>query len=243
MVEAGHNNPPSQLEFTAETTTALGEWLKTNPVIQDEDTARAGKLLVDRAKLCVADLETERDGKVRPLNTQVKIINAVYRSPRETLEKITQELLVRLDDYRKAEEAKRRAIAETARKAAEEAERIAREAEAKEQEAIEDARSGVESDVSGAAIVADAAFDKFKKASRFAAIADRETNVRIGGGFGRTLSARARETLSVIDPLKALAQIGWTERLLEALITEAREYRRQHDRLPDGVESVKERRL
>lgn len=243
MAGIGDNQPPSQLDFTSETTATLGEWLKTNPVIQDEELARAGKLLVDRARLCVADLEAERDGKVRPLNTQVKAINDSYRGPRDTLERITQELLVRLDDYRKAEEAKRQAIAETARQAAEEAERVAREAESIEQEAISDARSGVESDVAGATVEADAAFSRFKQLNRAADLSEREANVKIGGGFGRVLGARTKETLSITDPLKAIAEIGWTEKLIDALTTEAREFRRQHDRLPAGVESIKDRRL
>jgi vacuolar-type H+-ATPase subunit H len=239
----GENYPPSQIEFTAETSQALGDWLKDNPVVQTEEQARAGKLLVDRARLCVQDLEAERDGKVRPLNVQVKTINDSYRSPRDTLEKITQELLLRLDAYVKAEEAKRQAIAEAARKAAEEAECIAREAEHLEREAIEDARAGVESDIVSTTVAADAAYEEYQRLQRSADRAGRDTNVRIGGGFSRSLGARARETLSVTDPLKALSEIGWTEKILDALVTEAREFRRQHDRLPQGVESVKQRRL
>ena len=239
----GENNPPSQLEFTTETTTTLGIWLKDNPVVQSEDQARAGKLLVDRARLCVADLESERDSKVRPLNTQVKTINDSYRGPRETLEKVSQELLLRLDAYVKAEEAKRQAIAEAARQAAEEAERIAREAEAREQEAKDDVCHGVEADVGAATVDADRAFRDYEQASITATRAEREATVRIGGGFNRALSARNKETLSVKDPLKALAEIGYTEKILDVIMTEAREFRRKHDRLPQGVESIKERRL
>lgn len=239
----GGNSPPSQIVFTQETTSVLGEWLKDNPVVQTEEQARAGKLLVDRARLCVQDLEAERDSKVRPLNTQVKTINDEYRCPRETLEKINQELLLRLDAYVKAEEEKRQAIAEAARKAAEEAERLARDAEHLEREAILDARAGVESDVVSTTVAADAAYEEYQRLQRGADRAERDTNVRIGGGFSRSLGQRNRETLSVTDPIKALAEIGYTEKILEAIVSEAREFRRRYDRLPEGIKSVKERRL
>lgn len=239
----GGNNPPSQIAFTQETTGALSEWLKDNPVVQTEDQAREGKLLVDRARLCVADLESERDSKVRPLNTQVRVINDEYRGPRETLQKISQELLIRLDAYRKAEEQRREQEAEEKRKLAEEAERRAREAEAREQEAQDDARLGVEVDIGSATVDADRAFRDYEKADREAARAEKETRFKLGGGFSRSLSTRSHETITVSDPLKALAEIGYTEKILEAIVSEAREFRRKHDRLPQGIKSVKERRL
>lgn len=243
MVVTGHNNPPSQIEFAQETSAVLGEWLKTTPVVETEEQAREGKLLVDRARSCVADLESERYGKVRPLNTQVRAINDEYRAPREVLERVSQELLLRLDVYRKAEEERREQIAEEARRAAEEAEQRAREAEAREQDAKDDASYGVEADVASAVSDANQAFKDYKRAETAAARAERDTTVRIGGGFNRSLAARTREELSVTDPQAAITQIGWTERLLHAILMEAREYRRAHGKLPAGITSKKERKL
>jgi hypothetical protein len=240
---AGHNQPPTQIEFTNETSGALGEWLKTHPVVQTEDEARDGKLLVDRAMGCLGDLEAERDGKVRPLNEQVRQINDTYRSPRTVLERILDELKDRLDAWRKAEEDRRREIADAARAAAEEAERIAREAEEREQEAKDDAQAGVETDIGPATTAADLAFTEYERATLALARANREIVVRIGGGFNRALSARTKEVLIITDIEKVIAETGWTERVLSAILIEAREYRKQHGRLPNGIISQKERRL
>ena len=57
MSVVGHNSPPDSTEFARETMAALGDWLKENPVIQTEEEAKAGKLLVDRASACVKDME------------------------------------------------------------------------------------------------------------------------------------------------------------------------------------------
>ena len=41
----GGNQAPSQIDFSRETVEALSEWMKSHPVIDDEDTARDGKSL------------------------------------------------------------------------------------------------------------------------------------------------------------------------------------------------------
>ena len=234
----GHNQPPSQIEFTRETCEALGEWLKENPVVETEEQARSGKLLVDRAANCLKDLEAERNGQVRPLNEEVKRINDHYRTPRNNLEAICNQIKERLLDFIKAEEARRQAILEEKRRQAEEAERRAREAEERERETKEDAKVGVlDSDVAGATIEADAAFAAFTRSERELARAERDTHVKIGGGFNRALSARQKETLIVDDPAAALVEMGFNSDIIEAICKAARAYRKLHGRLPNGIKS------
>ena len=239
----GDNRPPDSIEFGKETIIALGEWLKENPVIQTEEEARSGKLLVDRASSCVKDMEDERTKQVKPINEQVKTINDTYRVVRDPLEKILQELKLRLDAYVKAEEAKRIAAAQEAQRKLEEAGQRAREAEAREQEAKGDVELGVEADVAAATIRADTAFSDFERAKRGAARAEKDTHVKIGGGFGRRLSLKTYEVLSVTDWNEAITEMGCTEKIAEAILSSAREYRKTFDELPAGIIATQERKL
>ncbi len=194
--------------------------------------------MVDRAKGNLAEMERERDGKVRPLNEQVKEINSTYREPREALETTLSILLKRLDDYRKAEEAKRRAAAEEAQRKLEEAEEAARNAAALAAERISDAACGAESEVAEASIEAQRKEHELAVASRVAARADRDTKVRIGGGYGRILSTRRTEVLVIEDCVEAIMEIGLTDKLSEAIKSEARAFRDKHGNLPSGVKST-----
>ena len=242
-VTKGHNNPPSQIETAKETMGALSDWMKECPSIDTEEAAREAKLLVDRGKLAIADLEAERDAKVRPLNEKVKEINAAYRPSREQLTTVVDALSRRLTDYLRQIEQERIEAAQRAREAAEAAEKAAHEAEGREQEALAAGDSGeLGVDVAAAVTEADQAFAGYKKAEREAQRAEREAeNVRIGGGFRRSLSLREKETLVVVDGMKAILRIGITDGITEAIIKDARAYRKLHGHLPDGVQSVKER--
>lgn len=243
MTLIGHNQPPSILELGKEVEEPLGLWLKENPVIQDEDKAREGKVLVDRAALHLQDLESERKARTGLLNDQVKAINGAYKQPREFLKSLLSELKDRLNAYIKAEEARRQEIAKEAARLAQEAEARAREAEERECEAKEDAGNGACTDISRSIAEADAAFSEYEQAARAARLADNSTQVRIGGGLRRSLSNRTKEILTVTDATKALADIGITERILDCLLTEGRDYRKRIGRLPAGIESRKERGL
>jgi hypothetical protein len=244
LAAIGGNNPPSTIEFAKETTEALSEWLKENPVIETEEQARAGKLMVDRAKNTIGDLEGERDSRVRPLNAQVKSINDSYRAPRDILTKVCDTLLKRLQDFALKEERERQAKAAEALRAAEEAERIAREAERIEQEAREDAAAGtLDVDIGAATVAADAAFEAFEKAERAAALAERESRVKIGGGFNRALGLRNKEVLIVDDWQKAVLDMGLTDKISEAILSSAREYRKATGDLPEGIIVETERKL
>lgn len=238
MNEIGHNAPPDMAASAAETMRDLSAWAAENPVIQAEESAREAKVMIDRGKLCIKDLEDERERKVRPLNEQVQGINAYYRHPRETLRKVLNEITSRLSAYIREEERKRIAAAAEARRIAEEAERAAREAEAAEQEAFRSASAGeLGLDVAAHVVAADDAFRDAQIKARQAAIAERESHVKIGGGFTKAISLRQKETLLVEDPIKAVKAIGLTEEIKEAILKSARTYRKLHNRLPAGIAS------
>ena len=247
----GSNNPPSPIEMAESIQQVLSDWMKDHPVIQTEDEARAAKPLIDRAKAAMDEIEAERDGKVRPLNDKVTEINAEYKAvhntdPKKpgTFNKVFNELKARVAEYLRKEEQKRLAAAAEARRIQEEAERQAREAEEREQQALHGASLGeIDVDVAAVTKEADAAFEAFERQSRFADRAEKDTKVKIGGGFDSAVSLRTAETLHVDDALKAIVVIGVTDRIREAILTEARAYRKANGRLPDGVSATTERKL
>ena len=137
-----------------------------------------------------------------------------------------------------------REAAERAARIAAEAEKAAREAEARESEALENAAVGeVGVDVVQVTYEADQAFDDYERKSRFAARAERDAKVKIGGGFGRTAALREKETLVVEDAVTALAAVGLTDKISEALLSAARDYRKRYDALPPGIGASYERVL
>lgn len=247
----GHNKPPSAIDLALTTIDAMSEWMKANPVIETGEQAGEAKLLCDRAKVALDEIESERDKLVRPLNEQVDAINRDYKSLHNTdkkkpgtYDRVFLELKARVSAFLVAEEEKRRKAAEEAAAKAAEAERLAREAEAKEREAIENAKAGeVDVDVVAVTADADASFAEFEKASRFAARAERDAKVKLGGGFGKAASLRTVETLHLDSYGKALKAIGPHPKIEEAILSVAREYRKQHGVLPDGVSATTERTL
>lgn len=240
----GGNNPPGMIETAAEIATDLSEWMKDHPTIESLAEAAEAKVFIDRASLGLKDLEDERDGKVRPLNDQVKAINATYSEPRRLVERVLSEIRQRVGGYIAREEAKRRAAAEEARRLAQEAEAKAREAERIEQERLANASVGeVGIDVLESTREADQAFSEYKKAERQAAIAEKETKVKITGGFSRAIGLRVSESFIVTDAAKALAAIGSTPDIDQAIIKAAKAYRKLKGVLPPGVSVDAERTL
>ena len=90
MSVVGHNQPPDMTVSADETMKNLSNWMSEHPVIEDEDTAREAKVYIDRAKLCVKDLEDERDKKAHLL----KKMNNELERPRELNRKLLETLLV-----------------------------------------------------------------------------------------------------------------------------------------------------
>jgi hypothetical protein len=243
----GSNQPPGSpgcIDTARGVYANLAAFLKDTPVIQTPDEAKRGANLIEQARATLGEMDDERKGLVAPLNDEVKAINAQYRKPRESVEAIVDEIRHRLTVFAQAEEGKRLAIAEATRLAAVEAERIAREAERIEADAKACADVG-ECDVNVAAAIvnADRAFDTFKRTGREAARAERETTVRLNGGFGRAVSMRSKETLVLDDAHAAIAAMGLSDGIKDAILSSARAYRKLNGRLPAGVSAERERQF
>lgn len=247
---SGDNNPPDLIAHAQTVIDDINSWLSDHPVIETEEQSREAKPFLDRAKAALDELEAERDGKVRPLNDTVDAINAKYKNLHNVdkkkpglFDRIVNELRARVGAFMIAEEARRAKEAEIARQVQQEAERIAREAEELERETLKNAAAGEVVDVAKVTQDADEAFNNFEQSSRFAARAEKDTKVKIGGGFQKAVSLRTVETLHLESYSKALKAIGPHEKIAEAILSAAREYRKTHGRLPEGVTATEERKL
>lgn len=240
----GHNMPPSAIDDARAAFKALSDYLAATPVIADDATAREAKLYVDRAKLTLADLDAAKTRESKPLHDEWKACLEKFKPATEYLTRVADELKTRLAAYMRAEETRRLQEAAEAWRIAQEAERAAREAERLEAEAKENAAMGeIGSDVGAAIVDADAAFAEFERAKRAAAIADKDAHLRIGGGFSRVASLRTKETLVLEDAGKALKAIGLTDKIRDAILSGARDYRRLKGKLPAGVAATTEQVL
>src|SRR5882672_4159443 len=107
MSDIGHNNPPEVLKLAPDVISAISGVMADVPVVESEDDARLIKMEIDRGVACMRDLEAERDGKVRPLNTIVADINLAYHRPKRLLGDLLDEMRARLQLFMKAETLKR----------------------------------------------------------------------------------------------------------------------------------------
>lgn len=237
------NNPPSMAEIACETMQAISDWMKEHPVIGDEDAAREAKVMIDRGKLCIKDLEDERTKAVKPLNEKVAEINEGYRGPRENLRKVIEEISRRITAFIAEEERKRIALAVEAAQKLDEAERAAEQARNAQRHAADLADGGVlDVDTAASVVEAAAAERALVKAQREAARAEKETNVRVGGGFTRAIGLRTEITLEVVEPYHAIEVMGLTPDIEEAIIKSARAYHRLHKEYPAGIRATEERK-
>ena len=239
----GNNNPPPGLIDRARRFyIALADFLKETPVIQSHDEAKTAANFIEQSRATIGEIEDERKRFTKPLNDEVDAINGQYSPAREAIKSVMDEVKRRLTAFAAAEEARRQAEAAEARRAAEEAERIAREAEAIEADAKACADVG-ECGVNVAAAIAqaDQAFSTFKRADRVADRAERQIPVRLNGGFGRAVSMRKTETLVLDDITAAIEAIGLTDKIKDAILSSARDYRKLNGRLPAGVSAVTDR--
>lgn len=247
----GHNAPPSPIELGTMAAADLSSWLANNPVIQTEDQARDAKIFLDRMRATLGDIEAERVKRVAPLNLQLAEINERYKSVHNTdakrpgsFDKVLNELKARLGAYVETIEAERRRVADEARRLADEAAQAARDAEQREREAIENAKAGeLGVDVTQVVLDADGRFAEFKKAERAAALAERESNVRIGGGWMKSAALRNSETLVLVSYAKAITAMGPNDKIRDAILSAARDYRKKTGSLPEGVISEITRKL
>lgn len=255
-VTKGDNRPPSLIELARETYRGLSAWLADHPVIASHDEAKEAGKWIESVGMSIDELDAERRSKVDPLNAEVKAINDSYRPVREAFIDEKQRdpekkrglldiLKLRLTRFSRAEEQRKAEEAERLRLEAEAAKKAALEAEWAEEDAKAEADLGIcDVDVGSAIESADAAFKDFVVADRHAARAERAIPTRIASAYGgRALTMRNKETLILDDAAAALAAIGVTEKIREAIISGARDYRKLNGALPDGVRSEKERRL
>jgi hypothetical protein len=244
MNEIGHNNPPELLALADGVISDISASMANLPVVETEDNAREMKVQIDRAKLCIKDLEAELDGKVRPLRETVEGIRIQYRPKRGMLGNLLDEMLGRVQLFVKAEQRRREQAAAAMAAQAQEARRQAEEAERIEREKLDNASKGeVGIDVAEAMYIADEAFETYEKAERQAAVAQKETHVKIGGGFSRAIGMRKKETLILTDYIKAITAMGFTDDIVEAILKSARAYRTVHGKLPTGIISKVEEHL
>ncbi len=247
------NNPPSPIDFAKEVIGDLSGWMSDHPVVESEEDSRDAKLLLDRAKAALEDVERERVAKVKPLNDQVTEINGVYKAahnidPKKpgTLDRVVASVLKqRMQAYLLVEESKRRRIAEEKQAAADAAREAALLAEKLEKEAIANAAVGeIGIDVAAVTQQADEAFVAFGRADREAERASMSAErVRLSGGFGRSVSVRSVEVLEVKDACAALVDMGLTDGVRDAILTSARAYRTATGDLPAGISASFERKL
>jgi len=239
-----HNNPPSAIDDARMAYDSLNGYLSATPVVADEATAREAKLFLDRTKASLADLDAAREAEVKPLHDAWKAGIAKYKPAADALDRLLTDLKYRLAEYARAEERKRMAEAEVARQKAVELERIAREAEQAEIEARDNASHGeIGVDIGAATAHADQTFAGLQRAQREAARAERDSAVRIGGGYGRVTTLRTKKTLVLDDPAKALKSVGINDKISDAILSAARAYQKLKGKLPAGVSEIEERTI
>jgi hypothetical protein len=244
----GHNQPPAAIEMAAPTVEELRLFLADNPVISDDDEARAAKALLDRVILALKDIESERDDKVRPLNEQVKAINAEYHHLHNVnkktpglWDKLVNQLWSRMSAYALDVERRRFAAEQAARHAAEEAAEEARRAAEAEAVARDMAADGVcDIDMAGAIEAADTTSQIALRAMWTARRAEGNTKVRITGGIGNAVSLKDHETLTVADWRSAIEEMSGDDGripqdIADAILKCARAHRKAFDQLPAGV--------
>jgi hypothetical protein len=240
------DNQPSRIDFAVEAYDELRTYLKSHPVVMSQDDAQAGAAVNERTLVALNEARAERETKTRPFRDRLNAIFDAYALVKDkgTLETARGELRKRLTKYANDIEAKRIAEVERLRKEAEEAERIAREAEAAEREAIDDAEQGVESDVGEAIQQADQAFTDFRRADKTAAIAAKNVPVRFKSVLGgNSRGMRTVEVLVIEDVAKVIRILGMTDKIRDAILSSARDYRREYDELPAGITATFERTL
>lgn len=222
----------------------LRDFLKDTPVIENFDQCRDGDAFIERVHIALASMEDERKPVADPLYAQWKAVNEPYRLVREPLEKLYTEIKRRVSAFKNKVEAARQAEAERLRREAEDQKRRAEEAAAAADDAVACADVGEINDAGELIIEADSAIRDAGRADRAAAIAERNVVMRspsIVGGKARAM--RTVEILSVADPHAAIKALGCTDKIRDAILSAAKEYRKEYGELPPGIASRNERSM
>jgi hypothetical protein len=239
-------DPDKELKCASVAFAELKAWMETTPVIVTPEIAKLGADWKHRTSISLKAADDERDAKVRPHNEHVRKVNAAYKIVLDPLDRLFKELRSRLTTFERAETAKREAAAALIRQHAEDAARIAREAEAQLAEAVDDAAQGAESDVGGAIETVEAALQVAARLQRQAAVAERDSHVRIPSAMGKAISGRTYKELIVADleaAIIAIRHMGLTERIADAICLEAKAFKATWGELPEGVIENSEKRI
>lgn len=243
----GGNLPKAaqSIEAARETYASIKAFLDSAIVIQDEETSAKAKLMLDRGRGAVADLERDMEAEATPLRKVWEDCRARFTPAIKAFAKPLDELRARMTAFALEQERKRKAALEEARRIAEVARLAALEAERIEGEAKENAAVGdLEAEVGTAIAHADVAFQEFKQADKAASVAYREANdTTIRGGFSRGVGLKDKKTLVLDDWQKAITALGLTDDIRDAILKSARAYKSLHKKLPDGVSETVERKI
>lgn len=239
----GGNSPPAPLDEARISFKALSDFVIANPVIETEDQARAAKRFLDQGARTIASIEDAQKAESAPLHAAWKEAIARYKPALGHCERIVSIIKDRLTTYMRAEEDRRSQDAEQIRLAALKAEQAAADAARAEAEAQDNAEMGEFTDVIAAMEASQQTASAAAKLNRQAIIAEKDVRVRLGGGLGKTTTLRNKEILAITDPVKAIAEIGLTADISEAILKGARAFRKLRDRLPDGIVSEIDRSL
>lgn len=246
------NTRPTEIDRAKEAFEELRDFLKDHPVILTADDAKLGAGYLERTRVTLKASRDERNTKTRPFLDRLEAIRAAYDLVREKtksnegglLERAYNALRDRMTKYADAVEAERIAEANRLREEAARAEDAARAAETAEQTAIADAEVGECTDVGAAIQNADQKFAEFKVANRQAATAERNVPLRFGSVLGgKSVSARTYEFLEIEDFDKAIKVLGLTDKIRDAVIASAKDFRNEFDELPAGIKSTHQRRM
>lgn len=240
----GHNMPPGAIDMAREAYQDLAKFLSDNPVFQSHATAKEAKLFLDRTKAVAKDLADAEKAESAPIYEEWRAAKNKYAPAVETLDRITRELKARIQNFLDAEETIRRAEAVEAIRLAQKAIIAAQAAAEIGREAQENAAQGEFTDVGAAMQAADEAEDAAIRAVRAAAVSERDAdNVRLAGGFGRSVSVRTVKKPVVEDWLAAIKAMGLTDGVRDAIITSARAWKKIHGTFPAGIGEIEERVL
>ena len=245
IVTVGHNRPPGPLDSAKDALAELNGFLTEMPSVQTPQDAKQAAAFIERTRIALASMEDERKTKVGPLNEQLKKINEFYRAVREPLEKVFAELKRRYNAWDAEEKRKRDAVEAEAAAERLRAAAAARQAAQAADEAIAEAEQGVCVDAGSAIANAHALARAAGKAERAAAVAKRDSKVRVASIMGnKAIAARERPVPSVAnidDACKVIRAIGLTPEIEAVLCTAARKYERAFDEWPPGITVTIER--
>jgi hypothetical protein len=243
----GTNEPgdvPGAIAAATEQAVLLKVFIADSPVIQTAQEAQAAATWIESTRKTLAAMEDERKPLVEPHVAEQKRINGAYRVVREPLEELLNIVRARWNKWDTAERMKREAAAERARLEFQEANERAQAAVLAAEDAIAGAEVGECADVGSAVVEAQEAVRDANKLGRVAGRAERETAVRVASTLGgRAQTSHAFKVFTVIDIHAAINAMGPTPKILEAVISSARDFYAAHEEPPAGVTVTKERSI